>query len=285
MSAASNVSVSGVLDYAALGFCVFPCIARSKEPATQRGFYDATTNPATIRRWFGNAQNYNIAVRTGLASGIWVLDVDGPDGAATLGNLETEHGALPVTLCSITSAGCHLWFRADDHIPSSAGRVGIGLDVRGDGGYVLAPPSVHPDGPVYRWSSTAPPAIAPAWLVRLASPRPSVALNPSPPRNGICSSPGAYGKAALEREIDALAKTAPGARNHALNRASFSLHQLVAAGELDGAEVQDRLLAAAAANGLLADPADGPRSVMATIRSGARAGMQQPRTRPIGGSR
>src|SRR5271166_2907766 len=263
MSAANNVSVA--LDYVALGFCVFPCIARSKEPATRRGFYDASTNPATIRRWFG-AKDYNIAVRTGLASGIWVLDVDGADGAAVLGNLETEHGGLPVTLCSITSAGCHLWFRADGHIPSSAGRVGLGLDVRGEGGYVLAPPSVHPDGPIYRWSNTAPPTITPTWLVRLASekPTPSAPLNPSPRCNGVCSSPGAYGKAALDREIDALAKTAPGARNHALNRASFSLHQLVAGGELDAAEVQDRLFAAAAANGLLADPADGPRSVMAT---------------------
>jgi hypothetical protein len=92
--------------------------------------------------------------------------------------------------------------------------------------------------------------------------------------------PGAYGQAALEREIAALANTAPGSRNHALNRASFALHQLVAGGVLDGNEVQQRLVGAAHANGLMAE---GPRAVMATIASGARAGRQHPRSRPIGG--
>ena len=81
-------------------------------------------------------------------------------------------------------------------------------------------------------------------------------------------------------EIEALANTAPGSRNHALNRASFALYQLVAGGVLDGAEVQQRLLGAAHANGLMAE---GPRAVMVTIASGARAGMQHPRSRPIGG--
>jgi len=74
--------------------------------------------------------------------------------------------------------------------------------------------------------------------------------------------------------------TAGGSRNHALNKASFCLHQLVAGGELDGPDVERELLAAAYANGLMADPGDGPRKVMATIRSGARAGLQHPRRRP-----
>jgi hypothetical protein len=91
--------------------------------------------------------------------------------------------------------------------------------------------------------------------------------------------PDAYGRAALDREINELAQARPGTRNHALIRASFSLHQLVAGGKLDGAEVEQRLIAAAEANGLLADPGDGPRKVRATIRSGARAGMQNPRNR------
>jgi hypothetical protein len=89
--------------------------------------------------------------------------------------------------------------------------------------------------------------------------------------------PGAYGEAALAREAETLAAVAPGGRNHALNRASFSLHQLVAGGELEHGEVEHRLLAAAERNGLIAD--DGLRSVLATIRSGARAGLQHPRSR------
>jgi hypothetical protein len=70
-----------------------------------------------------------------------------------------------------------------------------------------------------------------------------------------------------------------GGRNHALNRASFRLHQLVAGGELDGSEVRNRLFAAATSNGLMDDPQDGPLSVQKTIASGARAGLLYPRRR------
>jgi hypothetical protein len=105
---------------------------------------------------------------------------------------------------------------------------------------------------------------------------------PGPITSKIAMRPGctdAYGKAALEHEIAALASTLKGGRNAALNRASFSLHQLVAGGELDGAEVRNRLFAAATANGLMDDPEDGPQSVARTIASGARAGLQLPRNR------
>ena len=82
-------------------------------------------------------------------------------------------------------------------------------------------------------------------------------------------SPGAYGNAALQYEIIALARTLPGARNHALNRAAFSLFQLVAGGELNEAEVLNRLIEAAFANGLMSDPNDGPASVKRTIETAA----------------
>jgi hypothetical protein len=92
---------------------------------------------------------------------------------------------------------------------------------------------------------------------------------------GAC--PGAYGAAALRGEIAALANTAPGNRNNQLNRASFSLHQLVAGGELVAGEVEQALIDAATANGLLAD--DGLRQCMATIKSGGSAGLLHPRSR------
>jgi hypothetical protein len=210
---------------------------------------------------------------------VWVLDVDGNAGATSLAELEAKYGPLPETLISIASSGCHLWFRYTCPIPSSADRVGHGLDVRADGGYVLAPPSVHPAGPVYRWMNNRPPAIAPEWLIHLTRKPPpgpitgKIALPTRPVRTD------AYGKAALEHEIAALANTLKGGRNAALNRASFSLHQLVAGGELDGNEVHKRLLDAAVANGLMTDPEDGPLSVEKTIASGARAGLQHPRDR------
>jgi hypothetical protein len=91
--------------------------------------------------------------------------------------------------------------------------------------------------------------------------------------------PRAYGKAALDREIDALAQVQKGSRNAALNEASFRLYQLVAGGELDDGEVKERLLAAAQANGLMTDPEDGPCAVLRTIASGAKAGLRFPRSR------
>jgi hypothetical protein len=278
--------LQAALDLAALRFYVFPCLPRSKEPATRRGFYDATTNPATIRRWFGSAAQYNIGVRCGLASGVWILDIDGVEGTESLRALEHKHGRLPATRESQTARGRHLWWRADSPVPCSASRVAPHVDVRADGGFAIAPPSVHPSGRPYRWVSTAPLAVAPQWLLQLTCKRPPPSIptptptSSGPRRNG---SPGAYGKTALESEIHALANTAPGARNHALNRASFCLHQLVAGGELNGNEVQQRLLGAADANGLMADPSDGPRSVLRTIESGRVAGLQHPRSRPIRG--
>jgi hypothetical protein len=285
-----NTMLEAALGYAALGFSVFPCLPRSKEPATRRGFYDASTNPATITRWFGCATRYNVAIRTGLASAVWILDIDGPEGEAGVRAAQAVHGRLPATRQSQSARGLHLWWHTDSPVPCSAGRVAPHVDVRGDAGYVIAPPSMHPSGRPYRWTSTEPLAVAPEWLLRLTCKRPPPSIptsTPTPTPTPTSSGPrrngyDAYGRAALDREIQALTNTAPGARNHALNRASFALYGLVAGGVLDGSEVQHRLLGAAEANGLMADPSDGPRSVLRTIESGRRAGLQHPRSRPIG---
>jgi hypothetical protein len=272
--------LAAALAYAAQGVSVFPLWPGSKEPACRRGYKDATSNPATIRRWWLAEPQFNIGVATGIVSGVWVLDIDGADGEDTLRDLSARHRSID-TLTSETARGHHLWFLTDGPIQSSAGRVGRGLDVRADGGYVVAPPSVHPDGHVYRWVNDIPIATAPAWLVVLTRKRPTISERAVATMRAPlhCGLPGAYGRAALEYEIAELANTPQGARNHALNRASFSLYQLVAGGELNGAEVRQRLLDAATANGLMADPKDGPRSVMRTIASGAQAGLQHPRNR------
>lgn len=274
-------ALTAALDYAARGFAVFPCAPRAKKPASTHGFYNATTNPATIRRWWLACSDYNIGVATGVQSCIWVLDVDGDAGATSLTALEAQHGSLPDTLTSVTADGCHFWFRYTSPVPCSADdRIGRGLHVRADRGYVLAPPSVHPDGPAYRWTNNRPLAVAPDWLVRLTRkppPRLTISQRAISIRLSRPGRTGAYGKAALEQEIAALTHTPQGGRNAALNRASFCLFQLVAGGELNGIEVRQRLIEAATANGLMSDPHDGPRKVAKTIASGARAGLKQPR--------
>jgi hypothetical protein len=151
MSSSHDPYCHAVLDsalaLAAIGLSVFPLKHGAKEPDTRRGFYDATCNPATIKRWFGGGYKRNLAVRTGQASGVWVLDVDDP---TALENLAAQ-GPIPVTRLSQSSRGLHFWFKTTAiPIPSSASRVATGIDVKAEGGYVAVPPSLHPTGAVYQ---------------------------------------------------------------------------------------------------------------------------------------
>jgi hypothetical protein len=159
---------TGALQLAERGLAVFPCQPRGKEPACDTGLHAATTDPERINRWWRAFPDLNIGVATGAASRVFVLDVDGEDGEASLRNLEAEHGALPSTVEVITGKGRHCYFQSDKHkIGNSAGHLGAGLDIRGDGGYVIAPPSVHPSGRSYAWSVDAASdfAAAPDWLI------------------------------------------------------------------------------------------------------------------------
>lgn len=272
-------ALADVLAYAARGWQCFPLKPQSKEPACQRGFYSATTNPATLQRWFANFP-YNVGIRTGTPSNVFVLDIDGDAGFATLAEIESVQGRLPPTLLSSTGNGRHYWFVAQDSIPCSTAKIGPGIDVKADGGYVAAPPSVHPNGKIYRWiDASIVPTNVPDWLLQLArkKPAPTIserALSTIKPPNG---QPNAYGDAALDREIETLAGAPAGTRNGVLNCCSFKLFQLVAGGELDRAQVIERLIDACHRNGLVAD--DGWKTVMATIHSGMRAGLQHPRSR------
>lgn len=156
------------------GIAVFPCGQQSKLPATRHGFKDASTDPEIIRRWWGENPHYNVAIATGAASGIFVLDVDGADAEAALRNLEVQYGDLPSTVEVATANGRHLYFKMPDMpVRNSAGRLAPNIDIRGTGGYVLAPPSVHPTGKLYCWSPYTSDsfAAAPQWLLdKITSP-------------------------------------------------------------------------------------------------------------------
>ncbi|MDD1520017.1 MULTISPECIES: bifunctional DNA primase/polymerase [Bradyrhizobium] len=273
--------LAAALDFAARGLPVFPCLPYGKTPAVARGFHAATTNPATIRRYWTDPER-NIGIPTGPPSGIWVLDVDGDEGEATLCALEERHGAIPKTRTALTARGRHAWFAYPGSLPTTAGRIGPGVDTRGDGGYVVVPPSVHQTGHRYAFLGDpwGPVASAPAWLIHAARRKPSVRL--APPLEPVTAAgpnqaPGAYGHAALRTETAALAATAPGRRNDALNRATFNLFRLVAGGELAEDEVVAELHHACVTNGLVAD--DGWQSVKATIRSARSAGLRYPKSR------
>jgi hypothetical protein len=125
-----------------------------------------------------------VAIRTGVESGLLVLDVDVPEGGAgALAALERAHGKLPMTATVLTGGGGqHLYFRhTGQEVRNSAGRLGVGIDVRADGGYVVAPPTVHESGRHYVWTRSLdrqPLADPPAWLLADAEQRRNGAAPP-----------------------------------------------------------------------------------------------------------
>jgi hypothetical protein len=133
------------LDYAAAGFAVFPCVPRAKAPLTAHGWQDASTDPYLIRHWWERWPTANIGIACGRVSGIVVLDVDtkkGARGYETLRVIVDKVGEITSASVSTPSSGLHLYFRYPDCDTPSWKDGQLGLELKSDGTYVLAPPSV-----------------------------------------------------------------------------------------------------------------------------------------------
>ena len=170
------------LRHAAHGRPVLPVDPATKRPLTEHGFLDASTDPDTIRGWFDVADPPMVAIRTGEPSRLIVVDADGEEGAETLHELEQRHGALPRTASVVTPRpGQHYYLDWPGvEVPCSAGRLGPGVDVRGDGGYAIVPPSQRSDGKRYEIDEETPAAPMPRWLVELACRTASASSAPAP---------------------------------------------------------------------------------------------------------
>jgi KaiC/GvpD/RAD55 family RecA-like ATPase len=137
-----------------LGWSVFPLAPHGKVPLIGKaqggnGLLDASKDAEQIVAWWTAHPTANVGVVTGEASGLVVVDVDGEAGESAL----TDYGELPETPASTTGKGRHLLFaRPAEGLRNSAGKLGAQLDIRGDGGYIVAPPSIHPSGALYRWT-------------------------------------------------------------------------------------------------------------------------------------
>jgi hypothetical protein len=282
-------SAAAALAYARRGWAVIPCHAvtpaggctcgapacgsPAKHPRTARGLHDASTRTAVIKRWWQRWPTANVGIRTGAVSGLVVLDVDPPHGGnQSLRALVAANEALPATVTVRTgSGGLHLYFaHPGGSVHNSSSALGAGIDVRGDGGYVIAPPSLHVAGQPYQWTASARLARLPGWLQTLMQPPDPARIPPgAPPR--VDSDASAWARAALEAEITNIATAVEGQRNHTLNRASFALGQIVAGGHLDKGDVISSLEAAGFNAGL------GANETRRTIVSGLRAGQQHPR--------
>lgn len=149
------------------------CKSIGKHPQTYNGHKNASRDKAVISGWL-KGPAFNLCVATGAVSGVFVLDIDADTGGLrTLEELKEKHGNLPVTWRTLTGGGgFHYFFRYPGYSIKSRAGVLPGLDIRGDGGYVVAPPSIHRSGLRYTWDTSCSPdetaiAEAPPWLLEL----------------------------------------------------------------------------------------------------------------------
>jgi hypothetical protein len=235
------------LAIAATGLPVFPC-GTDKAPVCAGGFKVATCDPGRIRSLFAHSAAVMIGMPTGAASGVIVVDIDPRHD----GNdwLEAHRAELPATRIHGTmSGGVHLLFNDGGlEIRNSAGKavngrkqgIAPGVDVRGNGGYVVIPPS-----PGYTMADEAPIADMPAWLVSLCRKPPEAeqtvlierAVRPwigraTTGKTSVVDDASPYGRAALESAANEIRNAYEGSKHETINRVGYSIGGLVAAGEL-----------------------------------------------------
>jgi len=281
------------------GACSCPdrdgCRKPGKHPRTEHGFHDASTDLRQIARWWGMYPFANIGIATGGQPRLTVVDLDGRQGRGTWQRLTGEHGAGPHTATVSTPHGSHRWYRTPGGIvvPRRIGGLGQGVDLLGDDGYAIAPPSQVPcprvgehDGPCrsdYRWAAPKMQlAPLPGWIIQATRQR-------GPAQRGRHATPGpvqqatghdgrrSYGQAALDGEAARMANAAKGTRYHTLGGASYRLGRLVGGGEVGHTEARQALWQAAKQCGYVDE--HGETTVRKEIESGLHAGSLNPKTR------
>lgn len=281
----SNFRLEAALCYAEMGWKVFPlfwprisptsiscacdnpeCSSIGKHPITHKGLHDASSDPEVIREWWRKWPSANVGVATGAVSKFIVLDVD-PDkgGEASFEKLIRDHQSLPETVEQVTGSGGrhYLFAHPGRKIPNSNSKIAPGLDVRGDGGYIVVPPSMHLSRNRYDWKLESAPedlglALAPNWLLELMAP---IERRPAPVTQQPSSDSGSYwlGKA--------LAKAIVGNRN--------------ATGHWLACQLRDNGMTESEAAGVLSSYADRvPRSDKAYTQREALASLRQAYSQP-----
>ncbi|WP_226578830.1 phage/plasmid primase, P4 family [Acuticoccus sediminis] len=287
--------LDAALALAKRGWPVFPCnpeadkVKGSKRPLTEHGLKDASTDAGTIRGWWGRWPEALIGLPTGPGLGAFVVDLDPREKSCSelWDELEALIGApLGEPIVAVTqSGGWHLYYAWPDLGPGeklgnrSGKRSGLPahVDVRGEGGYVIAPPSVMLDGRRYEWRSgpTRGLTAAPAELIDCILRRGRFAKEEEParPRGAPVETSERvrkYALAALDAEVRKAAAAPNGERNETLNATAYALGQLVGAGALSESVV------VAALDDVAAQWPNRKKS-RGTIQSGLRAGIASPR--------
>lgn len=289
VSVTNNAQVA--MDLAAAGFSIFPCHAggaTAKRPMPNVFWRSAsTTDRVKVSGWWRKWPD--AAVGLDLAkSGLVVVDADRHDiehdGVAAIAELMHQNGfdPNPVPTVATPNHGTHFYFRqpAGEQLGNGRGSLPKGIDIRGSGGYVIAPGTMMEDGRCYEaFGAVRDAPVAPEWLIALIrGPKHQVVEPAAPVQRSTPSDQriASYLDKALQNELDAVRYAPRGQRNHQLNVSAMKIGQMVSAGWL-GEQEASALLENAAAE-LTAD--DGIAQTRKTIRSGMAKGMTEPREMP-----
>lgn len=243
------------------------CASPGKHPRLPHGVLEASSDAGQAATWWNTWPDANLGVATGPVSGLYVIDLDGPEAVKAWSEL-----GLPAGWQSRTGNGVHHLYTLPDVLPNTAGKIAPGIDTRGEGGYIVAPPSVHYAAlRRYEWISregTAPPAL-PDSIRQAVTPSMQTPSRPPAVRFGEST---AYARGVLRHALERLNAAPEGTRNETLNRESFLLGQWIGGGELDPSGISAALETAHPR------PCDLSK-VRSTIKRSLVDGAQHPRTK------
>jgi hypothetical protein len=231
--------LSAALDLATGGYPVFPCSDRSKKPTTPNGFKDASADPQEVRRLWRDHPGALIGVATGKAISLNVLDLDFGRHQEACDWWRENRQRVPRTRTHRTrSGGLHLLFQHDDRVHCTAGKIRLGVDTRGNGGYIIWWPAA--DLPVL---SDAPPAPWPDWLLAEFRPKPI----PQPRSRSVVRVPDNH---LLAKLVQMVAGAREGERNSLTFWCACRAGEMVAAGVLSATTAIAVIAEAATRSGL-----------------------------------
>lgn len=251
-----------------LGFHPVPLIANDRIPICS-GWRDKEFSLATFD--FNN----NIGLKTGGAFGLVVIDIDvknGKDGEISWRELlwENKKKEPETIIVSTPSGGRHLYFRTTESYSCGTDKLGVGIDIRGDGGVLPAPPSSTDKGQ-YKIISKFEPCELPEWLSKEIGKRTAVRKSYTTSDFKMSEKTTPYGAKAIKNVTEDLRNSSSGSRNEALNNAAFSVGQLIAGGEICKSDI--KVLMNVGREIGLEDI-----EIRATVKSGIAGGMECPRS-------
>ena len=281
-AAHASTPYRAALAYAELGLSVLPCTGKTPALPYWRPLQTHAATPTAITRWYQSGLLTNVGIICGKVSGgLVVIDLDGTLAVEAF-QVRFPQFLNTYTVTSGSGHGLHLYFECDP-VPPTTRVVGTpygNVELRADGCYVVAPPSIHPSGRPYSIFNAAaimrPETLRPVveWIKALMREKHGGTL-PPPANAGQIVHKTAYGVAALRGEAADVARAGIGERNDRLYRAALKMGSLIADGKIDRSSVERALFAAAAA----LSQTDGEGATLRTIASGINRGLESSRER------